>query len=63
MNNTISDIKTSPWIDFSNYPKPQPSSSHLYDIGQNYSENLKLVPGYFKDDMGGKVIKKFIGLR
>lgn len=61
----LTDISSSPWIDFSNYPKPDPASpvSELYDISKNYSEHLKLVPGYFKDDMGGKVIREFVGLR
>ena len=61
----FSDLKDNEWIDFSNYPKPDPQlqSTELYDISQNYSEEKKLVPGFFKDDMGGKVINSFIGLR
>ena len=62
-NTVILDIKSDPWIDFSNYPKPKPSTTKPYDIGQNYSEEKKLVPGFFKDDMGGEVITEFVGLR
>ena len=58
-------MKDCDWIDFSNYPRHDPTAEtrEAYDISHNYSEEKKLVPGYFKDDMGGKVISAFIGLR
>ena len=48
-----SDIRDNDWFDFSNYSKDHP----------NYNTNHKLVPGKFKDEMGGKPIEEFIGLR
>ena len=40
-------------MDFSNYPPDHP----------NYSADKQLVPGYFKDEYGGKPIQEFVGLR
>ena len=40
-------------FDFSNYPKHSP----LWCL-----ENKK-IPGYFKDECGGRIIEKFVGLR
>ena len=40
-------------FDFSNYPK----NSCLY------SDCHKKIPGYFKDECGGKIVEKFVGLR
>merc|ERR1712208_237720 len=48
-----SDIKENQWFDFSNYAEDHP----------NYNTNYKLVPGKFKDEMGGKPIREFVGLR
>lgn len=47
----LKDIETC--FDFSNYPP----TSHLF------SEDRKKIPGYFKDESGGKLIEKFVGLR
>ena len=41
------------WFDFSNLPQNHP----------NYDAINKLVPGKFKDEMGGAVIIEFVGLR
>ena len=41
------------WFDFSNYPEDHP----------NYDTSNHLVPGKFKDEMGGAFIKEFCGLR
>jgi len=41
------------WFDFSNFPKNHP----------NYDIINKLVPGMFKDEMGGEIIVEFCGLR
>ena len=46
-------IKDNKWFDFSNYDE-----NH-----DNFSENNKLVPGKFKDEMGGRLIEEFGGLR
>ncbi|KAE9521800.1 hypothetical protein AGLY_017801, partial [Aphis glycines] len=42
-----------PYFDTSNYPK-----DHYC-----FSENYKNQPGYFKDEMGGKILKEFVSLR
>ncbi|KAE9544290.1 hypothetical protein AGLY_001469 [Aphis glycines] len=42
-----------PYFDTSNYPK-----DHYC-----FSENHKNQPGYFKDEMGGKILKEFVSLR
>ena len=47
------DIKGNGWFDFSNYAKDHP----------NFHEKFKLIPGKFKDEMGGKYILEFVGLR
>ena len=41
------------WFDLSNFPKDHP----------NYDAINKLIPGKFKDEMGGAVIMEFVGLR
>ena len=41
------------WFDFSNYNKEHP----------NYNTDNHLVPGKMKDEMGGKIIDEFVGLR
>ena len=41
------------WFDFSNYPKNHP----------NYDTSNNLIPGKFKDEMGGTFIAEFCGLR
>ena len=41
------------WFDFSNYPKDHP----------NYDTSNHLIPGKFKDEMGGFLIEEFVGLR
>ena len=47
-------IKTkTEWFDFSNYPKDH----------KNYDVSNHLVPGKFKDEMGGAYIEEFCGLR
>ena len=44
----------SEWFDFSNYPKHH----------ENFDQMINhLKPGVFKDEMGGKAINEFIGLR
>ena len=40
-------------FDFSNYSPDHP----------NFDLSNKLVPGKFKDEMGGKLIEEFVGLR
>merc|ERR1711873_293433 len=52
-SNIYEDIKGEDWFDFSNYPQDHP----------NYDTINKLVPGKFKDEMGGTVIIEFVGLR
>ena len=48
------DIKgNTKYFDFSNYPKDHP----------NYDASNTLIPGFFKDEMGGKLIDEFCGLR
>ncbi|KAE9527872.1 hypothetical protein AGLY_012696 [Aphis glycines] len=42
-----------PYFDTSNYPK-----DHYC-----FSENHKNQPGYFKDEMGGKILKEFVSLK
>ena len=41
------------WFDFSNYPKDHP----------NFDTSNYLIPGKFKDEMGGLFIEQFCGLR
>ena len=41
------------WFDFSNYNKEH----------ENYNTDNHLVPGKMKDEMGGKIIDEFVGLR
>ena len=41
------------WFDFSNYSRDHP----------NYNKNNFLVPGKMKDEMAGKIIEEFAGLR
>ena len=41
------------WFDFSNYNKGH----------ENYNNDNHLVPGKMKDEMGGKIIDEFVGLR
>lgn len=40
-------------FDFSNYPSDHPL----------FSEKNKRIPGFFKDEVGGKIIKSFVGLK
>lgn len=53
--NFFNDIRYDlfPYFDTSNYPK-----DHYC-----FSENHKNQPGYFKDEMGGKILKEFVSLR
>ena len=41
------------WFDFSNYDQNHP----------NYNKDNHLIPGKMKDEMGGKIIDEFVGLR
>ena len=51
--NMYDDIKyRTDWFDFLNYDKNHP----------NYDTSNDLVPGKFKDEMGGKPIEEFVGL-
>ena len=43
----------SDFMDFSNYAPDHP----------NYNTDNQLVPGFFKDEYGGKPIQEFVGLR
>ena len=52
-SNIYEDIKGNEWFDFSNYPSDHP----------NFDVSRKLKPGFFKDEMGGKPIDEFVGLR
>ena len=52
-SNIYKDIQGNQWFDFSNYPQDHP----------NFDVSKKLKPGYFKDEMGGKPIEEFVGLR
>ena len=52
-NSMYEGIKENPWFDFSNYSEAHP----------NFNKNNKLIPGKFKDEMGGKPIAEFVGLR
>ena len=47
------DINRNKWYDFSNY----------VEIHTNFDNSKKLIPGYFKDEFGGKFILEFVGLR
>ena len=47
------DIKGNQWYDFSNY----------LELHTNWDDSKKLIPGYFKDEFGGKFLLEFIGLR
>ena len=51
--NIYKEIKGNDWFDFSNYPKDHP----------NFSNSNNKVPGKFKDEMGGKPIIEFVGMR
>ena len=46
------DIRKQYWFDFSNYVEDHP----------NYDASNKLVPGKFKNKIGGKLIEEFVGL-
>ena len=47
------DIKGNNWFDFSNYDTSHP----------NFDESKKLIPGFFKDEFGGKFLLECYGLR
>ena len=47
------DIKGNEWFDFSNYDEKH----------DNYDESKKLIPGFFKDEFGGKFLLEVCGLR
>ena len=47
------EIKENEWFDFSNYSPDHP----------NFNENKKLIPGFFKDEFGGKFLLEVCGLR
>merc|ERR1712236_168919 len=47
------DIKGNQWYDFSNY----------VEIHTNWDDSKQLIPGYFKDEFGGRLLLEFIGLR
>ena len=47
------EIKDNEWFDFSNY---QPDHPH-------FNESKKLIPGFFKDEFGGKFLLEVCGLR
>ena len=47
------DIKGNQWYDFSNY----------VEIHTNWDDSKQLIPGYFKDEFGGRFLLEFIGLR
>ena len=52
--NIYEDIRSNTeWFDFSNYSPDHPN----YDISNH------LIPGKFKDEMGGKFLEEFCGLR
>ena len=52
--NLYEEIKgCSDFMDFSNYAPDHP----------NYNPVNQLVPGFFKDEYGGKPIQEFVGLR
>ena len=51
-SNIYEDIRGEDWFDFSNFPKDHP----------NYNINNILIPGNFKDYMGGSFIIEFVGL-
>jgi hypothetical protein len=54
-HNFFNDIRydLSPFFDTSNYPIDHYCFSEIY----------KNQPGYFKDEMGGKILKEFVSLR
>ncbi|KAE9530026.1 hypothetical protein AGLY_011488 [Aphis glycines] len=37
--------------------------SAILDVSKTFIENHKNQPGYFKDEMGGKILKEFVSLR
>ena len=47
------DINRNKRYDFSNY----------VEIHTNFDDSKKLIPGYFKDEFGGRFLLEFIGLR
>ena len=47
------DINKNQWYDFSNY----------VEIHTNWDDSKQLIPGYFKDEFGGRLLLEFIGLR
>ena len=47
------DINKNQWYDFSNYA----------EIHTNWDDSKQLIPGYFKDEFGGRLLLEFIGLR
>ena len=47
------DIKGNKWFYFSNYP----------DTHAKYDASKAFIPVFFKDEMGGKLIDEFCGLR
>ena len=52
--NMYEDIRSrTDWFDFSNYETNHP----------NYDKRNDKIPGKFKDEMGGKLITEFVGLR
>ena len=53
MSRTQMMDKLTPIMDFSNYPK-----NHI-----RYSEKVKAVPGFFKDENGGNYMTEVIGLK
>ena len=52
-NNIYENMRHDSWFDFSNYPIDHP----------NFDKSNRHVPGKMKDEMGGKQILEFVGLR
>ena len=52
-NDLYKDIKGNQWFDFSNY----------IEVHTNFDDTKMLIPGFFKDEFGGKFILEFVGLR
>ena len=52
-NDLYKDIKGNQWFDFSNY----------IEVHTNFDDSKMLIPGFFKDEFGGKFIHEFVGLR